>query len=49
MNVVQVGYNIITSADLKNKLITNFKVAIQLDIYQIADVSNDAKVVLQKK
>jgi len=31
MNVVQVGYNIITAADLKNKLITNFKVANQLE------------------
>ena len=27
MNVVQVGYNIVTAADLKNKFITNFKVA----------------------
>ena len=49
MNVVQVGYNIITAADLKNKLITNFKVANQLDTYQLSEVANDAKVVLQKK
>ena len=49
MNVVQVGYNIITAADLKNKLITNFKVANQLDTYQLSEVANDAKVLLQKK
>ncbi|MFK7772977.1 MAG: IS1182 family transposase, partial [Saprospiraceae bacterium] len=49
MNVVQVGYNIITAADLKNKLITNFKVANQLDTYQLSEVAADARVVLQKK
>jgi len=49
MNVVQVGYNVITAADLKNKLITNFKVANQLDTYQLAEVAKDAKVMLQKK
>lgn len=49
MNVVQVGYNIITAADIKNKLITNFKVANQLDTYQLYDVAKDARVVLQKK
>ena len=49
MNVVQVGYNVITAADLKNKLITNFKVANQLDTYQLAQVANDAKIALQKK
>ena len=49
MNVVQVGYNVITAADLKNKLITNFKVANQLDTYQLTDVAKDAKIVLQKK
>ena len=49
MNVVQVGYNVITAADLKNKLITNFKVANQLDTYQLSEVANDAKVLLQKK
>ena len=49
MNVVQVGYNIITAADLKNKLITNFKVANQLDTYQLADVAKQARVALNKK
>ncbi|MFK7775879.1 MAG: IS1182 family transposase [Saprospiraceae bacterium] len=49
MNVVQVGYNIVTAADLKNKLITNFKVANQLDTYLLADLAKDARVVLQKK
>ena len=49
MNVVQVGYNIITAADLKNKLITNFKVANQLDTYQLSDIAADARVVLKKK
>lgn len=49
MNVVQVGYNIITAADLKNKLITNFKTANQLDTYQLSDVAKDARVMLQKK
>ena len=49
MNVVQVGYNIVTAADLKNKFITNFKVANQLDTYLLADVAKDARVVLQKK
>jgi transposase len=49
MNVVQVGYNIITAADLKNKLITNFKVANQLDTYQLSEVAGDAKALLQKK
>jgi len=49
MNVVQVGYNIVTAADLKNKLITNFKVANQLDTYLLAELAKDARVVLQKK
>jgi len=49
MNVVQVGYNIVTAADLKNKFITNFTVANQLDTYLLAQVANDAKVMLQKK
>ena len=49
MNVVQVGYNVITAADLKNKLITNFKVANQLDTYQLAELAKDAKIALQKK
>jgi transposase len=49
MNVVQVGYNVVIAADLKNKLITNFKVANQLDTYLLADVAKDARVVLQKK
>ena len=49
MNVVQVGYNIVTAADLKNKLITNFIVANQLDTYLLAEVANDARVALQKK
>jgi len=49
MNIVQVGYNVVTAADLKNKLITNFKVANQLDTYQLADVAKDARVVLGKK
>jgi len=49
MNIVEVGYNVITAADLENKLITNFKVANQLDTYQLADVAKDARVVLNKK
>lgn len=49
MNIVEVGYNVITAADLKNKLITNFKVDNQSDTYQLAEVANDAKVMLQKK
>ena len=49
MNVVQVGYNIVTAADLKNKLITNFTVANQLDTYLLAEVAKDARVMLQKR
>ena len=49
MNVVQVGYNVITSAGVKNKFITTFKVTNQLDTYQLADVANDAKTMLDKK
>ena len=49
MNIVQVGYNVLTAADLKNKLITNFKVANQLDTYQLADLAKEARVVLNKK
>ena len=49
MNVVQVGYNIVTAADLKNKLITNFTVANQLDTYLLAEVAKDARVMLEKK
>lgn len=49
MNIVEVGYNVITAADLKNKLITNFKVDNQSDTYQLADVAKDAKVMLNKK
>ena len=47
MNVVQVGYNVITSAGVKNKLITTFKVENQLDTYQLADVAKDAKAMLK--
>jgi len=49
MNIVEVGCNVITSADLKNKLITNFKVTNELDTYQLSGVAQDARVVLQKK
>ena len=47
MNVVQVGYNVLTAAGVKNKFITDFKVANQLDTYQLAEVANDAKTMLQ--
>ena len=49
MNVVQVGYNIITAADLKNKLITNFKVSNQLDTYELSGVASEARIMLEKK
>ena len=49
MNIVQVGYNILTAADLKNKLITNFTIANQLDTYLLSEVAKDARIMLRKK
>ena len=49
MNIVQVGYNVVTAADLKNKFITNYKVTNESDTYQLADVAKETKTVFQKK
>ena len=49
MNVVQVGYNILTAAGVKNKFITTYKVENQLDTYQLSGVSKEAKEILGKK
>jgi len=46
MNIVEVGYNLVTATEAKNKFITNFKVFNQNDAYTLSDVAKDAKAVL---
>ena len=48
MNIVEVGYNVVSAAELKNKLITNFEVTNELDTYALADSALEAREVLGK-
>ena len=49
MNIVEVGYNVLTSADLKNKLITNYEVSNKLDTYALSGMALKAREVLNKQ
>lgn len=49
MNIVEVGYNIITSVEAKNKLITNFEVTNKHDTYALSTSGRKAKVALGLK
>ena len=47
MNIVEVGYNVVTAAERKNKFITNFNVTNQNDTYALSDIALKAKKLLQ--
>lgn len=49
MNIVEVGYNVVTSCDSENKLITNFEVTNEHDTYALAKAARKAKVSLAIK
>lgn len=48
MNTVEVSYNVVTTAEAKNKLITNFELTNQHDTYALARAARKAKKVLGK-
>jgi len=47
MNIVEVGYNIVTASEKKNCFITNFDVLNQNDAYALSPVALEAQKVLQ--
>lgn len=49
MNIVEVGYNVVATAEGQHKLITNFKVTNEHDTHQLADAASEARVVLAKQ
>ena len=49
MNIVEVGYNVLTAAEMKNKLITNFEVSNKSDTYALSGVALAARKVLGKQ
>lgn len=49
MNIVEVSYNVLTAAEMKNKLITNFEVSNKSDIYALSEMALEARKVLGKK
>lgn len=49
MNIIEVGYNVVTSVERKNKLITNYSVLNELDTYALSGVAKDAREVLGKE
>lgn len=49
MGIVEVGYNIVTAAEVKNKLITNYEVKNESDTYALSGVAKEARVVLGKE
>ena len=49
MNIVQVGYNVLTAAEMKNKLITNFELSNKSDTYALSVMALAARKVLGKK
>ena len=46
MNIVEVGYNVITTVEAKNKFITNFEVTNKHDTYALSTAGRKARVVL---
>ena len=49
MNIVEVGYNVVATAESKNKLITNFEVRNTHDTYALSEAGLAAREVLGKK
>jgi hypothetical protein len=49
MNIVEVSYNVLTAAELKNKLITNFEVSNTSDRYALSGMALGARKVLGKQ
>ena len=49
MNIVEVGYNVLTAAERKNKLITNYEVSNKSDTYALSRLAKGAKKVLSKE
>ena len=49
MNIVEVGYNVVTSVESKNKLITNFEVTNKHDTYALSHSARKAKRALGKR
>lgn len=49
MNTVEMSYNVITAAEMKNKLITNFQLSNKLDTYGLSPLAIDARKVLGKQ
>jgi len=49
MNIVEVSYNVLTAAEMKNKFITNFQVSNESDRYALSGVAMDARAVLEKQ
>lgn len=47
MNIVEVGYNVVTSVEKKNCFITNFEVINENDTYALSGVALEAQQVLQ--
>lgn len=47
MNIVEVGYNLITAAEGKNNFITNFNLSNQNDAYALSEISIDAAHLLR--
>ncbi len=47
MNIVEVGYNLVTAAETKNNFITNFKLLNENDAYALADIAKDAADLLR--
>jgi len=48
MNIVEVGYNVVTAAESKNKLITNYTVSNESDTYALSGAAIGARSVLEK-
>lgn len=49
MNIVEVSYNVVTTCEANNKLITNFEVTNEHDTYALAKAARKGKVALGKK
>jgi transposase len=49
MNIVEVGYNLVITAEDKNKLITNFETRNEHDTYALSDAALNAREALDQK
>ncbi len=49
MNIVEVGYNAVTTTEAKNKLITNFEILNTQDTYALANAALNARQALNKQ